>query len=101
MPRNNPDDLKPPIQFKVRHVARPLSKGEIKAAADRAEARAVQMTQTIEARARSNPSNPDQPAVSFIWRSSIHKGLAAHRWPTQPPGRGRVKRPWLRPEPVP
>jgi len=41
MPRNDPNDLRPPIPYKIRHVARPLTKGEIKAAADRAETRAM------------------------------------------------------------
>ena len=41
MPRNDPNDLRPPIPYKLRHVPRPLTKGEIKAAADRAEARAM------------------------------------------------------------
>ncbi len=60
MPRNDPKDLQPPIQSKVRHVARPLTHGEIKRAADRAEARAMQMSQTMDDQARSNPSNSDQ-----------------------------------------
>jgi hypothetical protein len=41
MPRNDPSDLRPPIPYKIRHVARPLTEGEIKAAADRAETRAM------------------------------------------------------------
>ena len=41
MPRNNPTDLQPPIKYKTWRAARPLTKGEIKAAADRAEARAM------------------------------------------------------------
>lgn len=41
MPKNDTNDLQPPMQYKVRRVARPLSTGEIKAAADRAEARAM------------------------------------------------------------
>jgi hypothetical protein len=39
MPRNDPSDIRPPIQYKPRRAARPLSYAEIKAAADRAEAR--------------------------------------------------------------
>jgi hypothetical protein len=39
MPRNDPNDLQPPIKYKTWRVARPLSGYEIKAAADRAEAR--------------------------------------------------------------
>ena len=41
MPRNDPNDLQPPIKYKTWRAARPLTKGEIKAAADRAEARAM------------------------------------------------------------
>jgi hypothetical protein len=41
MPRNDPNDPQPPIPYKIRHLARPLTKGEIKAAADRAELRAM------------------------------------------------------------
>jgi hypothetical protein len=48
MPRNDPEDLQPPFGYKMRHVARPLTRGEIKAAADRAEARTKQMSQSIE-----------------------------------------------------
>ncbi len=60
MPRNDPKDLQPPIKYKPYRVTRPLTQGEIKRAADRAEARAVQMSQTIEDQSRSNASNPDQ-----------------------------------------
>ena len=43
MPRNDPTDLQPPIKYKTWRAARPpLTSGEIKAAADRAEARAMQ-----------------------------------------------------------
>jgi hypothetical protein len=41
MPRTEPNDLRPPIQYKPRRAARQLSEAEIKAAADRAEARSV------------------------------------------------------------
>jgi len=41
MPRNDPSDLRPPVPYKIRHVGRALTKGEIKAAADRAETRAM------------------------------------------------------------
>jgi hypothetical protein len=41
MPRNDPTDLQPPLKYKIWRAARPLSQGEIKAAADRAEARAL------------------------------------------------------------
>ena len=59
MPRNNPTDLQPPIKYKTWRAARPLSKGEIKAAADRAEARAVR-TQRAD-----DPTNS-----SAIWSAS-------------------------------
>jgi hypothetical protein len=39
MPRNDPSDLRAPMHYKPRRVARPLTYAEIKAAADRAEAR--------------------------------------------------------------
>jgi hypothetical protein len=41
MPSKQPKDLPPPVKYKLRRVARQLSKGEIKAAADRAEARSM------------------------------------------------------------
>lgn len=55
MTRNGSKDLQPPSEYKVRHVARPLTKGEVKAAADRAEARAIKVSQTAEDRAKANP----------------------------------------------
>jgi len=39
MPRNDPKDLCPPAQYKAHRMVRPLSAAEVKAAADRAEAR--------------------------------------------------------------
>jgi hypothetical protein len=41
MPRSDPKDLLPPKNYKERRVARELTKAEIKAAADRAEARSM------------------------------------------------------------
>jgi hypothetical protein len=41
MQRNDPKDLMPPMHYKERHAARQLTKAEIKAAADRAEARSM------------------------------------------------------------
>jgi hypothetical protein len=41
MPVNDPKDLRPPVKCKSRPVARQLSEAEIKAAADRAEARSI------------------------------------------------------------
>jgi len=46
MPMNDPTDLQPPIKYKTWRAARPLTKGEIKAAADRAEARAMRIQLT-------------------------------------------------------
>ena len=56
-------DLRPAIEYKMRYVARPLTKGEIKRAADRAEACAKQMSQTIEDQSRSTLSK-------VIWSAS-------------------------------
>ena len=47
MPVNDAKDLRPPIKYKPRRVARELSKGEIKAAADRAEARSIRATAQV------------------------------------------------------
>jgi hypothetical protein len=41
MPRNDPKDLLPPMNYKARRAARQLSEAEIKAAADRVEARSM------------------------------------------------------------
>jgi hypothetical protein len=57
MPRNDPNDLRPPIPYKIRHVPRPLTQGEIKAAADRAEARAMR-TQLTDDPANSSATKP-------------------------------------------
>jgi hypothetical protein len=57
MPRNDPNDLRPPMKYKERQVARPLSKREVTAAADRAEARAVR-TQLADNQAQSNGTKP-------------------------------------------
>jgi hypothetical protein len=51
MPSNNPNELHPPIKYKPRPVARLMSKAEIKAAADRAEARSI--------RAPTQPTDDD------------------------------------------
>jgi hypothetical protein len=53
MPRNDPKDLQPPMHYKARRAARHLSEAEIKAAADRAEARSM-LTAT---RLTDNPRN--------------------------------------------
>jgi hypothetical protein len=44
MPVNDLKDLRPPVEYKPRRVARQLSKAEIKAAADRAEACSIHAT---------------------------------------------------------
>jgi hypothetical protein len=57
MPRNDPNDVQPPIKYKTWRAARPLTKGEIKAAADRAEARAIQ-TQLTDDLANASATKP-------------------------------------------
>jgi hypothetical protein len=54
MPVNDAKDLRLPIKYKLRRVARELSKAEIKAAADRAEARSIRATTHLT----DNPRNP-------------------------------------------
>jgi hypothetical protein len=44
MPSNDPKELHPPVKYKPRPVARQMSKAEIKAVADRAEARSIRAT---------------------------------------------------------
>jgi hypothetical protein len=72
MPSNDPKDLRPPIKYKPRRVARQLSEAEIKAAADRAEARSSPTTvhQTDEP-SNSSGSKPrgivvNPPAVTSV-----------------------------------
>jgi hypothetical protein len=48
MPRNDPIDLQPPIKYKTWRAARPLTRGEIKATVDRAEARAMRTQQAYD-----------------------------------------------------
>jgi hypothetical protein len=57
-PRNDPKDLQPPIEYKTRHVARPLTRGEVKAAADRAEARALRMSQSASGKRLHHNGEP-------------------------------------------
>ena len=57
MPWNDPTDLQPPIKYKTWRAARPLTNGEIKAAADRAEARAMQ-TQLADGQAQYHATKP-------------------------------------------
>ena len=47
MPVNDPKNLRPPVKYKPQPVARQLSKAEIKAAADRAEARSIRATSQV------------------------------------------------------
>jgi hypothetical protein len=47
MPVNDAKDLRPPIKYKPRPVARQLSRAEIKAAADRAEALSIRATAQV------------------------------------------------------
>ena len=54
MPVNDAKDLRPPIKYKPRRVARELSKAEIKAAADRAEARSIRASTHLT----DDPRNP-------------------------------------------
>jgi hypothetical protein len=55
MPVNDPKDLRSPVTYKPRPVARQLSKAEIKAAADRAEARSIRATAQV---ANDPPNSP-------------------------------------------
>ena len=68
MPRNDPNDLQPPLKYKIRRVPRPLTMGEVKAAADRAEARAMR-TQLMDDPPNPNPQggvgSPEEAA--WIW----------------------------------
>jgi hypothetical protein len=47
MPSNDLKELHPPVKYKPRRVARQLSRAEIKAAADRAEARSIRATAQV------------------------------------------------------
>jgi len=47
MPVNDPKDLRSQAKYKPRPVARQLSRAEIKAAADRAEARSIRATAQV------------------------------------------------------
>jgi hypothetical protein len=47
VPANDPKDLRSPAKYKPRPVARQLSRAEIKAAADRAEARSIRTTAQV------------------------------------------------------
>ena len=68
MPRNDPNDLLPPIKYKIRHVLRPLTDAEIKAAADRAEARSMLTATRTNDDPNSGASNAggvDQKSPAF------------------------------------
>jgi ABC transporter substrate binding protein len=78
MPRNDPKDLQPPVQYKERRVARQLTKPEINAAADRAETRAMQ---THDDRANSSVTKP-RWIVDLMKRRAFIAGLgSATAWP--------------------
>jgi hypothetical protein len=55
VPRDDPKDLQPPIKYKLRR-ARHLTEAEVKAAADRAEARS-RLTQQTDDPSNSRGSN--------------------------------------------
>src|SRR5215467_16072524 len=57
MPKSDPKDLCPPAKYKPRRDARPLSAAEIKAAADRAEARS-KLTAQYSATKRKTKERP-------------------------------------------
>jgi hypothetical protein len=57
MPWNDPTDLQPPLKYKTWRAARPLTNGEIKAAADRAETRAMRTQLTDDPAADSSARN--------------------------------------------
>src|SRR5262249_49612846 len=59
MPKSDPKDLCPPAKYKPRRGARPLSAAEIKAAADRAEARS-KLTAQYSATKRKTKQSPWQ-----------------------------------------
>jgi hypothetical protein len=58
MPRNDLNDLRPAVQYKPRRVARQLTQFEIKAAADRAEARSILTAARLTDDPRSSVSKP-------------------------------------------
>jgi hypothetical protein len=71
MPVNDPKYLLPPVKYKTRPVARQLSRAEIKAAADRAEARSTAQAQFTK-RGRSGGDEDDRgmnPKHSLARRS--------------------------------
>jgi hypothetical protein len=73
MPSNDPKDLHPPIKCTPRRVARPLSEGEIKAAADRAEARS-RLTQQTDDPSNSSGSNSRGIVLNPSAASSVVEG---------------------------
>jgi hypothetical protein len=67
MPVNDPKDLRPPVKYKPRPVARQMSRAEIKAAADRAEARSISATtQTTDHDPRNSPRAVGPEATRVI-----------------------------------
>jgi hypothetical protein len=63
MPSNDPKELHPPVK---RPVARQLSKAEIKAAADRAEARSIRATIQLSDDPRNSPRGVGPAATRVI-----------------------------------
>ena len=66
MPVNDPKDLRPPVKYKPRPVARQLGRAEIKAAADRAEARSMRAT----AQVANDPPNASAEETRLSMRAS-------------------------------
>src|SRR6516225_9079745 len=80
MPKSDPKDLCPPAKYKPRRDARPLSAAEIKAAADRAEARSKLTAQySATKRLRILP----RLSTSVSMTSPILRKLLVP-WPTPP-----------------
>jgi hypothetical protein len=66
MPSNDPKELHPPVKYKPRPVARQMSKAEIKAAADRAEARLIRATTQPTDDPRNSPRAVGPAATKVI-----------------------------------
>jgi hypothetical protein len=73
MQRNDPKDLLPPIKYKARRVARQLTEAEIKAAADRAEARS-KLTQRTDDPSNSRGSNSRGIILNASAATSVVEG---------------------------
>jgi hypothetical protein len=66
MPVNDPKDLRSPAKYKPRPVARQMSRAEIKAAADRAEARSIRATTQTSDDDPRNSSRAVGPAATRV-----------------------------------